>query len=310
MGKRTKVINEILADLQKLETTCPPEQRYALEENVRFFKASRSPLAYFWWLLTRAPFIDGERLKELADFGIPRWEKELLVELAKAEKKKLPGIIKPLVNVIVDFVEKNRARDSIILMDLGCGGMEVEKQIIRHLVNKEYPRQLIFIGVDKSDTSYGVARENLKDVESLIQMNDIEELNEKTLNDFKNLSGKRMLLIWCKNDILELDKCFRDKTIDLIFYSKFKHHLDSEGKSELDRVTTQIGKVVMEYDDYRSWPLLVPQSIFAWRSPVLLNGAVFSRLRDPALQELASQPLPGWNTQFFKIGSYLKVYRS
>ena len=50
------------------------DRLYAIAENIKFVEAMKSLPRYLWWLLTRAPKIDGARLLELTDFPVEEWD--------------------------------------------------------------------------------------------------------------------------------------------------------------------------------------------------------------------------------------------
>ena len=299
--KRKRMIREIIEDLGSLKWG----DDYAVQENLVFFQATRSVFTYFYWLITRAPKIDSRRLKELSDYPFPKWDRELHIRLVQMEKKKFPGMITPLRNAVVDFVLKN---DPKVIVDLGSGGMEIERQLIHELTHKRYQKPAIFVGIDRSSVAKEVAKNNLRDIAEFAEIHEIEYLDRRILAEMQSWNKNKHTIVMCKNDIFQLDRIFNPKSIDLLFYSKFKHHLAQDQKLHLDELTTKLAKVVMEYDDYRSWPLLIPQSIATWPYPLLMNGAVFSRLRDPTKRELLASNNGGWNNKFFGIGSYLRLY--
>ena len=80
--------------------------------------------------------MDKTKLLELTDFPFSHWDKEMHRKLIEMEKKDFPGLVKPLVDGVVNLIlGKNRSR--FIGVSLGCGGMEVERQIIKKLIHKK-----------------------------------------------------------------------------------------------------------------------------------------------------------------------------
>jgi len=139
---RKKQIEDILDDLRALQKSISAE-KYAIQENINFFEASRSPWSYVRWLFGHVASIDRNSLLELSDFPFPRWQRELHTRLIEVERRKNPGMITPLRDAIIEFILANHPR---FLMDFGSGGMEVERQVIAELVNRSYRDKVVFIG--------------------------------------------------------------------------------------------------------------------------------------------------------------------
>lgn len=299
--RRKEIIQAVIEDLKRLRDSSKfLEHRYAIEENLRFFNAIVSPLSYIWWLLWRAPKLRKDELLELSDFSFASWERDLHLNLMVMERRKFPGLITPLKNEIVKFILEKKPE---VIMDLGAGSMEIERQIIEELALRAYPHRIIFIGIDCSKVAEELARKNLFTAASHAKIYEISILDLNTLNKIRHEKREKHIVIFCQNDIFNLDKWLPENAAGIIFYSKFRHHLDKSQKTLLDKITHKISRVVMEYDDYRSLFFLIPQSLLAWSSPILLNGAIFSRLRDPTRQELKKRDASC--LKFFPVGSYL-----
>ena len=58
------------------------------------------------------------------------------------------------------------------IVNLGAGGMEVDRQVISHLLEKKYDKSIIFIGVDKSPVTNKIAKENLNSLGKRIEIFD------------------------------------------------------------------------------------------------------------------------------------------
>lgn len=300
---RREIIDSVIVDLNNKKTLCDSNLLFAVNENLNFFESAKSPVRFLNWIFYRASKIDKKKILELSDFGIEKWEKLLLTSLVDLERKKFPGVIKPLKNSLVEYIIKNEPK---IILDIGCGGMEVVKQVILQLKDINYLNRIVFVGVDLSEFFYEVAQNNLTDVKDLVDVR-IVNFNDSNWRE-KAFEGDKNLVLLFKENALNMHKFFDDKSIDLIFYSKFAHHLTDSQKLELSLLTNKVSKAVMEYDDYRSWPLLLPQMIFAWNNPILMNGAIFSRLRDYSKKELKNNLEPEWKIRFYPIGSYIKTY--
>jgi len=146
-------------------------------------------------------------------------------KLVEMEKKEFPGLIAPLVNRIVDLILQKEGR--FIGIGLGCGGMEVERQVIKKLLEKKHPHQVVLIGVDKSPITHEVARENLREIEPHIDIHEVESLSSSTLDSLLEGNRHRHIIILCKNDIFKLREYFPFGmgTFDVVYHSLFKHHL-------------------------------------------------------------------------------------
>ena len=278
MKKRRIEIEGILQKLREFKNDLRYSDRlYAIDENIRFAEAMVSLPRYVWWLLTRAPKIDGARLLELTDFPVEEWDVKMHGRLMEVERDKKIKLIKPLVDKILEFIFKENR--PLVLANLGAGGMEVDRQVISHLLEKKYGKPIIFIGVDKSPVTNKIAKENLNSLGKVIEIVDIEILTKNRLEEIAELN-KGIAVILCKNDIFNLGTEFPPKYFDLVYNSLFKHHLtESSDKEKLDKIIKEISKKSLEYDGYRSWFHMIPQSIVAWNNPVFLNGTIFSMLR-------------------------------
>lgn len=277
MKKRKIEIDGILQKLREFENDSRYGDRiYAIKENIKFAEAMKSLLRYGWWLLTRVSKIDGERLLELTDFPVEEWDVKMHGRLMEIERNKNIKLIKPLVDRILKFVfDENRP---LIMANLGAGGMEVDRQVISELIDKKYDKPIIFIGVDKSPITNKIAKENLNSLGKGIEIFDIENLTKNRLEEIAR-GNKGVAVILCKNDIFNLGVEFPQKYFDLVYSSLFKHHLTEDGRQKLDKTIKEISKKSLEYDGYRSWRVIIPQTIVGWNHPNFLNAEIFSNLR-------------------------------
>ena len=125
---RNEVIDSALKKLREFAAENADERRaYAIRENIAFLKAARSLPGYFRWLFRDAPKLDASRLLELTDFPVAEWDVAMHERLTELQKRKWPGLVAPLVNAIAEYVQQE-SRDLVIL-DLGAGGMEVDRQL-------------------------------------------------------------------------------------------------------------------------------------------------------------------------------------
>jgi len=280
MGRKSRE-QEIASAITKLEEfkrdPAYQDRQYAIEENVIFLKAIRSFPAYLKWLLTRAGKLDGARLLELTDFPVPEWDRKMHWRLIEMQKRDKPGLVKPLVEAIVEFV--GQSGQNLVCANLGAGGMEVDRQVISRLLDSGFKKQLVIVAIDKSATTQEIAKENLAGIRDEIELVEVVQLDKDKLETIKQQAKKNIIVVLCQNDIFELNQTFPNKYFDLVYHSLFKHHLTDQQKKEFDGVVKDISKNSFEFDGYWSKPLLLVQSIFAWQHPIFLNGTVFSMLR-------------------------------
>ena len=74
----------------------------------------------------------------------------------------------------------------------------------------------------------------------------------------------------------------------------------------MDELATYLAPSVVELDDVFSVRALIIMSIFMWRFPAILNGAILSCLRDYSKQELMVRREEGW--RFAVSGKHLEHY--
>lgn len=282
------------------------DRLYAIEENIRFAEAIKSLPRYIWWLLTRAPKIDGSRLLELTDFPVEEWDVRMHGRLMEVERNKKIKLIKPLVEKILNFVE--RENKPLILVNLGAGGMEVDRQVISELIEKKHSKSIIFIGVDKSPITNKIAKENLNSLGEGIEIFDIDNLTKNRLEEITR-TNKGIAVVLCKNDIFNLNSEFPSKYFDLVYNSLFKHHLAEADKERLDEIIQNISKKSLEFDGYKNWLVIPLQTLVGWNYPNFLNAEIFSNLRFKGRKSLISSSGNKGKISFYKgTGFYLLEY--
>lgn len=275
---RNEIIDSALEKLRLFAVENTNGQRaYAIQENITFLQAARSLSQYLWWLFMVAPKLDGSRLLELTDFPVEEWDVAMHERLIELQKRKRPGLIKPLVNAITEYIQKE-SRD-LIIANLGAGGMEVDRQVVEWTLKSNHPHTLTVVAVDKSPITRRIADKNLKEFALDVEIIETGELSMSELEQIRKRVTKKILIVMCTNDIFELDKHFLSQHFDLVYHSLFRHHLNSAEQEKLDRVIQIIGKNHFEFDGYKSWPHGFIQSIFAWVSPIFLNGTIISMAR-------------------------------
>jgi len=100
------------------------------------------------------------------------------------------------------------------------------------------------------------------------------------------------------------------QSVDIIFHSKFHHHLSNQDKQHFDDMIKKIACCAIEFDDYRGFYLPILSILTSWNKPVLLNGAVLSSLRDPTRQDIHDYKKTGWITKIYPLKGFLKIHRS
>ena len=81
-------------------------------------------------------------------------------------------------------------------------------------------------------------------------------------------------------------------------------------KDYFEKMVISLADVVVESDDYRGFYLPFFSSITAWYKPILLNGAVFSSLRDPDLKSLKSDTSSSWRVSIKRGAGYVRIYHA
>jgi hypothetical protein len=300
MTRRSQIIEEVLADLERLKNDKPQDLdlQYAVQENIRFFEAAKHPFSFLRWQLFVAPNIDASRLLELADLSLPKWETVLYEGLRRMERKKFPGLLTPLVRTLVSM-------PGIVYLDVGCGAMETERQVIELLNKRNDTAPRVFVGVDQSPASYDVINETFSEIIDRVEIVKIADRDRESLLAALK-PGSKHRIVFVEADALELEKWLSAQEVDIVYSSRFKHHLPEALKWQMDESLKKVGKFVLEYDDYRTPLSWIQQTLAAWSRPVLLNGALLSRLRQPSKKDLKAQRGKGDIHFFSPPGSYIK----
>jgi hypothetical protein len=296
---RQRKLTLIIKDLEKLKAKASPEMQNAIAENITFFRAIKTIPGYIYWALTRRPAIDGQKLLEIADLPLPQWEQELYKDLSHVERKKFPGLLKPLCEFLLKGI---KTKQYSTILDLGCGGMEVESQVLSALQRTGIKRPIVFVGVDSAPQAWGATQDTFAEFHNRVKVEQI-----KSLSVLKNYPAKKPTIFFYRGDALKSARS-DGHNFDLVFSSRFRHHLSKSDKSKLDRISQQIPSTVIEYDDFSTAFSWIPPILTAWYRPILLNGAIFSQLRQPSKTELKNQKQKGSDIKFFSPpGSYIKV---
>ena len=160
MSKRIQEINSAIEKLEAFKNDSTyAKVAYAIDENVVFMKSIKRLTSYVWWLIAHSKKTLPDELLELTDFPVEEWDIKMHRRLIEIERNKHIGLGKPLVDKITAFVL--REDRPLVLVNLGAGGMEVDRQVIASLIEGKHRHPTIFIGVDKSLTTHKIAKENL-----------------------------------------------------------------------------------------------------------------------------------------------------
>ena len=307
--KRKSELREILTDLKTLEAN--PKYKEAVKLNIEFFRAIRNPFSYAWWLIFKAPKLRQDRTKivELIDLPFSKWQKRVIDLISWFEV--WMRILIPIKNRIIRELDrlKEVKPEPIVIASIGCGGMELERQII---LRKRFNFPLVFIGVDYSPAGFEVAASKFRNLESrgLVKLRNISHLDINDLNQLKvEAASQKFTVVYLTADAFEL-KNLPEDSFDLIYHTRLRHHLTLKEGRRLDRLTLRLAPKLIELDDLFSVLAILVISVFVWRFPAVLNGGVFSFLKDLSQKELLDRKERGWqaNRHGGPLSSYLRVY--
>ena len=311
--KRSAIIDAAILDLLEYRKSCDQQLYYSIDENIRFFEAARSLPRYIFWLLTEYSKINGHRILELSDFHLREgeWEKMLLGQLLTLERKNIPDLIGPLRKQLSKEIRTitQQKNEPIVVINMGCGGMETERRIALGLFKKPLTQPIIFIGIDSSPAAIKVAQQNLRSFSK--EFTQLESLTPDVIHSIKNIqTDKPVQFKVFIGDALNIHNYAEPQTIDIIFHSKFHHHLSDQDKKRFDDMISNIACCTIEFDDYRGAYLPVLSILTGWNKPILLNGAVISSLRDPTKEDIKSYKKEGWDTKIYPLKGFLKIHHS
>ena len=108
------------------------------------------------------------------------------------------------------------------------------------------------------------------------------------------------------NNIFQLDEQFPPQYFDLIYHSLFKHHLNPAEQERLDSTMQMLARKRFEFDGYKSWPVVFPQTMAGWASPVFLNATVISWARYKSNDEVKQKS--GDISYYAMIAHYLRKF--
>jgi len=282
--------------------------RNAVTENISFFKNSYSILSFYKWLYKKAPKIKSENLLELMDIdSASPYDTELISSLAATERNFFPGLINPLVKRIFRLI---KCENTALIVSIGSGAMEVERQVISKLVRSGNDKPVVFIGLDISASSHNFAKQNLAAIKSELNIIEIKELDDTSLQSVMNERKSLYTVILCNNDIFSLDKYFSECRFDVAYNCFFKHHVTAVDSEKIDTILKKHSKKVIEYDGVKNNFNSFIQSLFVWGKPVLLSGTVFSNLRYKKKSELKSTNTDFSIKTYWMKGTHMKEFNA
>ena len=149
--------------------------------------------------------------------------------------------------------------------------------------------------------------ENIKSISiplekvSLLNSTILAELNSKHSND-------QFYAVLFKGDAMKGDQYLKNGEIDILFYTKFRHHLTNSQRTDFDKMALSSSDHIIEDDLLNNLFMFTVPLIgrSQWKHPVLLNGGMFSALRCPTRKEVQQLP-PNWSIKITPDG-YTKVY--
>jgi hypothetical protein len=293
---RLAEVEAVLADLESLLAD-GTTSRYAVEENIAFFEAQRSRIRFVSWLLGRRKRLEQSKMLEIADLDLPRWQEQLYRDLVAIARRPFPGLVKPLVGELSRLIrELAETQVSIHLASIGCGPMEVERQLIEAARHAGLEERVSILGIDSSSTAFDCAAENLSS--SGVHLQRLSEQSELATVP----SGVYFLESNASNVVTNEEQ----PLFDVLYHARFIHHIPVGDRETLEQALQKSARVYVEYDDYQCMPSLVGPLFTAWRHPVLLNGAIISWTRDRARRDLSDAY--GDAVRFFNPpGTYLRM---
>jgi SAM-dependent methyltransferase len=290
---RAREIQEILSDLELLKLDS--KYREAAEINIGFFKAARSIFCFIHWLISVAPKLRRrrERLLELADLPLKKWQRKTHQGLIKYQSGKFTGrmvttFIAELCRIVLT-IKETKSSQPIVIFDLGFGGGELGRQVFKRLPDVS----LIYVGIDISPAVMETAKQAFQPLHEKgeIIFKELPILNDEVVDALgreASATRKKVVAVWC-GDILTLDKHLSPSKIDIIWHARVLHHLSLADKARLVDICRRLSPITVEMVDrtcfwFKFWAIVTTWLIHP--NVALMNGAILSCLRDPAKEEL------------------------
>jgi SAM-dependent methyltransferase len=291
--KRAREIQEIISDLELLKLDS--KYREAAEINIGFFKAARSIFCFIHWLISVAPKLRRrrERLLELADLPLKKWQRKTHQGLIKYQSGKFTGrmvtaFIEELCRILLT-IKETKSSQPIVVFDLGFGGGELGRQVFKRLPDVS----LVYVGIDISPAIMETAKQAFQPLHEKgeIIFKELSTLNDEVVDALGREASstcKKVVAVWCGN-ILTLDKHLSPGKMDIIWHARVFHHLSSADKARLVDICRQLSPITVEMDDHNCFWLKFWAMVTTWLTHpdvALMNGAILSCLRVPAKEEL------------------------
>lgn len=268
----------------------------ALESHEELLLALESPGAYLLWLSARMPGLNRDELLEINEL-LPQWDGPIHRQLLRIERDVWRGFIRPLVNALVAQIRCEC--EPQVVLDVGAGAMEIERQVIYELLQRPMLAPVTLIGLDESRAAIELARENLA------SLGDAVEVIESTLAEaVASRGGHRQLRVVLCRESAEAMAQLPDKSVDLLLHSFVKHHLTMAQRDWLDTAGKRVARHVLEYDGYRNWASLLSVSALMWNHPAFLSAFIMSHARFETRRELLARHR-GADLRFLNNGCYL-----
>jgi hypothetical protein len=267
----------------------------AINANLSMVRAMRSPLSYVRWL-ANMPRCAPELLLEMNEV-LEEWDGPVHQQLLQMERRHSPGLIRPLVQRLGSLA---RGRDRFTLLDIGAGGMEVERQLIQQLYCISPGTRLQVVAIEPSATARGFAVANLGSLGNAVAVRQIrvQDLAEA----MRGAAPASQYVVWlCDGTSADLPAGL-GRIADVAFHCYVGHHLTAQQRLQVAAACRSSASTWIEFDGYRHWAHPAFMSVFCWHQPAFLAAAVFSYLRYPTIAEVRTR---GQRVCRFINGSYL-----
>ena len=250
---------------------------------------------------------------ELADLPFPEWQNVLLETLSWFEIW-IGRILRPIKQEIMKEVERlsKIKKEPVVLASFGCGGMELERQILYQFLRNRFNFPLLIIGVDYSPAIMDVIGRKFANLVSR-GMVKIETVSHLDIEGFHRLKAgaatRRATIVLFQTDAFELQN-LPENSFDLVYHTRLRHHLTISERVRLDELCMHLAPRFVELDDVYTIPGVMAMSVFIWRFPVVLNGGILSYLRDYSKKELEGLRQKGWQVEIYSqiLTCYLRTY--
>lgn len=274
---RDEQIKLILSELSNLHPKSDTE-KYAIEQNILFFKSIQSVFSYGRWLYGTRKHIRSKDLLEVNEL-LPDLDEIFHAKMAEIERRAHPGIIRPIVEYVTEFATNLSQGKRLRIASLGSGSMEVERQIIEQLQKTKNVKPLTIVGFDVSPNTRAFAAKNLSVLTNVRIVQEEIKLTEERLAVLERETQEPILVVISDNDIFALSSYFTPHAFDLVVTALFLHHLNEADRIRLVEQMRTFASRTLNYDGYKNEIVIPILSMTGWNSPVFLNAAIFSTIR-------------------------------